>query len=754
MSSGIKTFLELQKDYTILMPIYQRDYVQGRGFDFAKGKYMPEYVYIEDALDKLLDDIKIAITDDCEPMLNLNFVYGKRQGDDLPPIDGQQRLTTLFLLHLYAFWKDKDSEALKNTCKRFQYRTRKSTEDFLDVLSEKVEEIVITSSEQNLVKQIRNQYWFQSEWLHDPSVYSMLCVLQKIHGRFYETEQLSQKLKTGGKVVVSFLDGGNLKENSLKIDEDLYIKLNARGKPLSEFENFKADILNQIAHDTVLYKDFSSKIDGDLLKMFWDMFDSNEQAHAEIDNYLMSFFHWFFACIVLVDVNVDKEQIEGFRTKETHFRIKDYYGIVTAENVKRLITALDSIYQNKGSVLVEKWLPRILKTLSTGKSPEFEDIVLFFALCVLAVETKGKAFDEPIITDGWFRIINNLINNAEIGTKRIQGILRTIHHCFRPGVSNFLEYFRTLQIDGNTGNLLGYDEGIGATPYRNPNGYIEEQKKANLMVEEQWRVAIKAAEDISYLNGQIWGVLQFSKIDGTENLDQFKHYSAKLSSLFGSNGISTRDLADFRRSLLCKGDFSIKFGGGRCFVSNNVSNDKWRNRCWKYVLNSSDSDINTVQRRAWFGELLDEIDFSINVKPQLQQIIQTAQIDKSDWRYHFIKTEGVMAFFDNTANSFSMFQEKDGSIILVPGSGTNGKNMVEYKTYALYCILKNQGQDIEYERGHSINEMRVTAKSIFSKIAGIGIYSSGNKILVEKNGFQNDFDMVSEALEFITKNDS
>ena len=50
----------------------------------------------------LLKDMKLAVTAQSPP-LDLNFIYGKLVGEKFIPLDGQQRLTTLYLLYLYAF---------------------------------------------------------------------------------------------------------------------------------------------------------------------------------------------------------------------------------------------------------------------------------------------------------------------------------------------------------------------------------------------------------------------------------------------------------------------------------------------------------------------------------------------------------------------------------------------------------------------------------------------------------------------------
>lgn len=41
-----------------------------------------------------------------DKLINLDFIYGNLDGDTFLPLDGQQRLTTLFLLHWYAYEKE------------------------------------------------------------------------------------------------------------------------------------------------------------------------------------------------------------------------------------------------------------------------------------------------------------------------------------------------------------------------------------------------------------------------------------------------------------------------------------------------------------------------------------------------------------------------------------------------------------------------------------------------------------------------
>ncbi len=92
------TLLALLQEYYIEIPRLQRDYVQGRD---------DEHSII--VITNLLNDIKAAYEGRIDP-LDLSFIYGKTTNKNdkktLYTVDGQQRITTLFLLHLFAFSDD------------------------------------------------------------------------------------------------------------------------------------------------------------------------------------------------------------------------------------------------------------------------------------------------------------------------------------------------------------------------------------------------------------------------------------------------------------------------------------------------------------------------------------------------------------------------------------------------------------------------------------------------------------------------
>ena len=100
------TFRELFVHHShVEIPIIQRDYAQGRAT-------------AQEVRSLFLDAMFSALSKDPgDPTLplDLDFVYGSIEGESQPafcPLDGQQRLTTLFLLHWYLAWADESRMSL------------------------------------------------------------------------------------------------------------------------------------------------------------------------------------------------------------------------------------------------------------------------------------------------------------------------------------------------------------------------------------------------------------------------------------------------------------------------------------------------------------------------------------------------------------------------------------------------------------------------------------------------------------------
>ena len=220
----------------------------------------------EEIRDNFLNALFQSINTDTP--IKLDFIYGSVEDGDSQPLDGQQRLTTLFLLHWYAAVKSQLlNKDIMNVLKKFTYETRISSREFCNTLV--LNPIQITKTIV-LSSQIVDSALFFLSWKKDPTIDAMLRTLNDIHKYFFDIENLWEKL-TSDANLISFY---HIELEDIGLTDDLYIKMNARGKLLSSFENFKASFQKRI-NDNKWDKEkefqdtFAFKIDTKWTDLFW-----------------------------------------------------------------------------------------------------------------------------------------------------------------------------------------------------------------------------------------------------------------------------------------------------------------------------------------------------------------------------------------------------------------------------------------------------------------------------------------------------
>ena len=189
----------------ITIPIIQRDYAQGRldpDINRVRGRFLSS---LYDAI------VGTPIT--------LDFVYGDIDEEGvMTPLDGQQRLTTLFLLHWYAARKANVSTGESAFLSNFGYETRYSARYFCKELTN-----YYPSFEGRLSDEIIDQAWFPLDWKKDPTISSMLVMLDAIDDKFKDVDTLWDKLRDGA-ITFYFLP-----IRDMGLTDELYIKMNSRG---------------------------------------------------------------------------------------------------------------------------------------------------------------------------------------------------------------------------------------------------------------------------------------------------------------------------------------------------------------------------------------------------------------------------------------------------------------------------------------------------------------------------------------------
>lgn len=257
------SFVTLKK---IVIPIIQRDYAQGRMSDKVK-RMRKRFLHV---LRQAVNGIPIT----------LDFVYGDIDGNGvLTPLDGQQRLTTLFLLYWYAARKENKSHEECLFLHNFSYETRYTARDFcVELVRES--NVFDFSTDIAISDDITNQSWFPLDWKKDPTIQSMLVMLDDIQSVFNDIENLWEKLQSRA---ISFYF---LPISDMGLTDDIYIKMNSRGKPLTTFEHFKAELIQQLnIFDEKVAKRIMHKIDIEWTDLLWEYRGDNNIIDDEFLRY-------------------------------------------------------------------------------------------------------------------------------------------------------------------------------------------------------------------------------------------------------------------------------------------------------------------------------------------------------------------------------------------------------------------------------------------------------------------------------------
>ncbi|MEH7495676.1 DUF262 domain-containing protein, partial [Neobacillus niacini] len=268
----------------IKIPLIQRDYAQGRMDEKST-----------DIRKLLLEHLKEALKE--MRHVDFDFIYGTVTSDEdyklLIPLDGQQRLTTLFLLYWYFNVKEKAN--LKEKLSNFSYETRISARDFTRAIVQEgisFEELKSVKLSEILIE----KKWFQYHWLHDPTIQAMLVMLDTIHEKFesFDSEVIPLLISEDCPITFQFLE-----LEKFGLGEELYIKMNARGKPLSTFENFKAQFEQVLekAGFKERSKDFSFMLEKEWTDLLWEY----RSAAFTIDSAFVELFSFLTTSIAIKD---------------------------------------------------------------------------------------------------------------------------------------------------------------------------------------------------------------------------------------------------------------------------------------------------------------------------------------------------------------------------------------------------------------------------------------------------------------------
>lgn len=520
----------------IVVPKIQRSYAQGR-----KGES-----YIRESF---LKDIFAHLVANRE--MDLNFIYGavRKMENSMvfELIDGQQRMTTLFLLHWYIANRELDihSEKYKDICNKlsqFTYETRVTSTDFCQMLASYRGEV----SSVRPSKILKLSKWYFKAYDKDATVECMLNMLDAIHEKY--EDELS---KNAGLALFDSLDNLQFQVLSLGefgLTEELYIKMNSRGLPLSSFDNFKAELTgylrstevgqrkvaltNSYTGDEVpFFLDFSTNLDTNWINVFWS------KTEPEFDAKYFKFFHMYLGLKYMLkpldsSSDLNKDTYVKFFITEDNYSEK-YKGFI---NYKSIFDAHPEYFENISKVLSvfsNKYKTDILpnvnpswggKTIESFFHKTTQNVNLAFFATTEFIEAY-KNFD--IVTyKQWMRVAWNIIENSETDNNtNAAGVARNLSTIVRYTASNDdFSFYESLAYYGEEDKTRLASAAIK-----------EEVIKASRIAEDaEWENLFISAEKHPFLKG----TTSFYYTDGISK-EGFKHRVDMLYELFNESGTTT-----------------------------------------------------------------------------------------------------------------------------------------------------------------------------------------------------------------------
>lgn len=678
-----RSFWQLISDYEVKIPQLQRDYAQGR-----------EDVSITQIRETLIAEFFDSITNGTQ--LVLNFIYGEQKEGVFTPIDGQQRLTSLFLLHWYIFKRSNFQEGICKL-KGFSYLTRDTSKRFC----ERICDVNLDFSKNNLKSQILDCYWFSGNFLSDPTIKSMLVVIDSIHDKFkghLDFAVFKEKL-INDKCPIIFLW---LSMDDFNNTDDLYIKMNARGKLLSDFEIFKAKLQNSKYMEYILGNEntdkdkiiFISRYNNQFAELFYK-YHQNQYDEAMMAFIMTAIRDDYFSYasengVPQKDYRNDYKVITSMNGN-VFYRFIEYGGFgyakianpekIIAQAIKKVDHLLE-IFEGEADIKIPSKIKKIYYDESqlfkmNFLKLTFEDTVVKYALYEYINKFGYPKSDMQLESyNYWKRYVFNIVSNTDFGG-------RSEDIC--DAMAIFRKMINSLKCESKV-DVLELIEKTAISTAEMRHQQLEERVKAKLMMNDvEWNNLILTAEDY-FMDGQIGFILNFSiDSNGSYSKEFFKKNFAVARSIFNEKKVLSADCdADlFERALLCMPDYSENHTAHLLKQSNSTTTWGFYKKDYSTLLSNRDGG----DKRNSIKELFERLYDVKNINEELYNIISKIDISKVDaaslWKVPFIQSN----LFDIWLGRFYFYNcihlaKKNTEVLLLAGTTVRSYSM-ELNTFLL-----------------------------------------------------------------------
>lgn len=606
------TFRRILQAYDkIVIPRIQRDYAQGRSENHP-----------EEVRKNLLSDIF-----ENNGAIDFGFVFGtqtfRKSGQRVErcfiPIDGQQRLTTLFLLYLFQNWWSPNDESLPKELQKFSYETREHAKAFCHFLTK----TRFTPRETGVREFLENQVEFVDVWKTDPTVDGMLRMLDAIRLRYLDYPSAPNL----DAITFRFFD-----LEQFALSDALYIQMNARGWPLTAFEAIKAslDKLAERYHpegDNKWLEDWQMRVDDTWPERFWEQYKQKGDVPSNpvlerVDKPMLRTMARAAALFFLEqtkDINAKKasecvpkllsvigdEAFLSFSHLSNALAGRDHEGNPSyLAGLAFLREFLDFIVSTEAELAIQPAWQKVslLEFLSESQATQAGHYGLYKRLLILYAAFKCRARE-------WMRVVWNIIENESIDDlERFVGAFKLLTELC-PHANDIETFLATNSPQSDFAGEQVNEERLKAHHLVGPCG-------------EQWRQTITHAESHPLLRGNLSALLNVTD-SATSFAERIRAFDALLPREQQEDGDHYYQIC---RAMLGIGDCRQPRNGHWLFPSRRATFDSMLH-------------FRTAQDlfRGVLQNLLQEFPDGLELAAEQYGENELANVETMGWRYYFLR---------------------------------------------------------------------------------------------------------------------
>ena len=363
-------------DTKIVIPDLQRDYCWGDNAYTAIGKDKKPQELVSGFLKNLIN----LYQDDAEAPVTLGLIYGYEQPyNHIQICDGQQRLTTLFLIlgainmkckGVFDHYIISEKEMKDDYEPHLLYAIRESTLYCLSDLS-----LHLFIKRELEIANIRSSKWYFKEYDQDASIQSIISALEiidKIIELYPDLDYRHFGDYLLNNLRIFYYDMGNRSQG-----EETYVVINTTGEPLSATENIKPILLADPSLTQARRKKYADQWE-EREEWFWKYRGSDKTS----DNGMQIFFMWYWQIGLQQEYRWEGDRRYQLNIKElfmsapkkvtdtaneTKLSIDNYNEFRSLDNLNSYFEALDLLVK---TIAHDESMQRVLLTMSKKESPD------------------------------------------------------------------------------------------------------------------------------------------------------------------------------------------------------------------------------------------------------------------------------------------------------------------------------------------------------------------------------------------------